>query len=176
MKHRVEVMISEQQVADRIAMLGQQISAHYPSDEPLVMVGLLRGSYVFMADLSRKITVAHEVDFMTASSYGNSMHSSRDVHILKDLDGDIADKHVLLVEDIIDTGNTLRKVVQMLQLRDPLSINICTLLDKPSRREVEVDVTWVGFDIPDEFVVGVGIDYAQNYRYLPYIGKVVPLE
>ncbi|NMP16937.1 hypoxanthine phosphoribosyltransferase [Thalassotalea sp. Y01] len=175
MKHRVDIMISEQDVADRVSRLGKEISEHYQGSEHLVMVGLLRGSFVFMADLARKISVNHEVDFMTASSYGNSMESSRDVHILKDLDGDIAGKDVLLIEDIIDTGNTLSKVVQILNLRDPKSINICTLLDKPSRREVAVEVKWVGFDIPDEFVVGVGIDYAQKYRHLPYIGKVVPL-
>ncbi|QBY04497.1 hypoxanthine phosphoribosyltransferase [Thalassotalea sp. HSM 43] len=176
MKHKIDIMISEQDVADRVSRLGKEISEHYQGSEHLVMVGLLRGSFVFMADLARKISVNHEVDFMTASSYGNSMESSRDVHILKDLDGDIAGKDVLLIEDIIDTGNTLSKVVQILNLRDPKSINICTLLDKPSRREVAVDVKWVGFDIPDEFVVGVGIDYAQKYRHLPYIGKVVPLE
>ncbi|GAM61727.1 hypoxanthine-guanine phosphoribosyltransferase [Vibrio ishigakensis] len=129
-----------------------------------------------MADLSRAVTVNHTVDFMTASSYGNSMESSRDVRILKDLDDDIKGKDVLLVEDIIDTGNTLSKVCEILAIREPNSIQIATLLDKPSRREVKVDVKWIGFEIPDEFVVGVGIDYAQKYRNLPYIGKVVPQE
>ncbi len=176
MKHTVEVMISEQQVQERISELGKQISAHYQNSENLVLVGLLRGSFVFMADLARAIDVIHQVDFMTASSYGNSMESSRDVRILKDLDDDIKGKDVLLVEDIIDTGNTLSKVREILSLREPNSIKICTLLDKPSRREVDVDVEWIGFDIPDEFVVGVGIDYAQKYRHLPYIGKVVPQE
>ncbi|MFV0449500.1 MAG: hypoxanthine phosphoribosyltransferase, partial [Vibrio sp.] len=106
--------------------------------------------------------------------YGNSMTSSRDVRILKDLDDDIKGKDVLLVEDIIDTGNTLNKVKEILSLREPKSIQICTLLDKPSRREVNVEVSWVGFEIPDECVVGVGIDYAQQYRHLPFIGKVIP--
>ncbi len=128
-----------------------------------------------LADLARQIHLTHQVDFMTASSYGNSMQSSRDVRILKDLDDDIKGKDVLLVEDIIDTGNTLNKVKEILALREPKSIRICTLLDKPTRREVDVEVNWVGFEIPDEFVVGVGIDYAQKYRHLPYIGKVVPL-
>ena len=176
MKHKVEVMISEQEVQERVRELGKQISQHYKESENLVLVGLLRGSFVFMADLARAIDVTHQVDFMTASSYGNSMESSRDVRILKDLDDDIKGKDVLLVEDIIDTGNTLSRVKEVLALREPNSIEICTLLDKPSRREVEVDVQWIGFSIPDEFVVGVGIDYAQKYRHLPYIGKVVPLE
>ncbi|MCG3766235.1 hypoxanthine phosphoribosyltransferase [Vibrio cincinnatiensis] len=176
MKHTVEVMISEQEVQERIRELGQQITEHYQGSEDLVLVGLLRGSFVFMADLARAISLTHQVDFMTASSYGNSMESSRDVRILKDLDDDIKGKDVLLVEDIIDTGNTLSKVKDFLSLREPKSIHICTLLDKPSRREVNVDVQWIGFEIPDEFVVGVGIDYAQKYRHLPFIGKVLPLE
>jgi hypoxanthine phosphoribosyltransferase len=175
MKHKIEVMISEQEIKNRVTQLGRQISEHYRDSDNLVMVGLLRGSFVFMADLARAINVNHSVDFMTASSYGNNTESSRDVHILKDLDDNIEGKDVLLVEDIIDTGNTLSKVLQILHLREPNSIQICTLLDKPTRREKVVDVKWVGFEIPDEFVVGVGIDYAQKYRHLPYIGKVVPL-
>ncbi|MDP5254011.1 MULTISPECIES: hypoxanthine phosphoribosyltransferase [unclassified Vibrio] len=174
MKHTVEVLISEQEVQQRVRELGQSISEHYQSSQELVLVGLLRGSFVFMADLCRAIDLVHQVDFMTASSYGNTMESSRDVRILKDLDDDIQGKDVLLVEDIIDTGNTLSKIKEMLALREPNSIKICTLLNKPSRREVDVPVDWIGFDIPDEFVVGVGIDYAQKYRHLPYIGKVVP--
>ncbi len=176
MKHTIEVMISEEKIKTRIKQLGKEISDYYQDSDNLVMIGLLRGSFVFMADLSRKINVNHSVDFMTASSYGNNMESSRDVHVLKDLDDNIEGKDVLLVEDIIDTGNTLSKVLQILNLRDPKSIQICTLLDKPTRREKQVDVKWVGFEIPDEFVVGVGIDYAQQYRHLPYIGKVIPCE
>ncbi len=162
MKHTVEVMISEQEVQDRVNVLGKQITEHYKGSEDLVLVGLLRGSFVFMADLARAIDLTHQVDFMTASSYGNGMESSRDVRILKDLDDDIQGKDVLLVEDIIDTGNTLTKVKEILSLRGPKSIEICTLLDKPSRREVIVDTKWIGFEIPDEFVVGVGIDYAHE--------------
>lgn len=176
MKHTVEVMISEQEVNQRVKELGQQITEHYKESDGLVMVGLLRGSFVFMADLARAIEGPMTVDFMTASSYGNSMESTRDVRILKDLDDDIKGKDILLVEDIIDTGNTLSKVCEILSIREPNSITICTLLDKPSRREVDVKVDWIGFSIPDEFVVGVGIDYAQKYRNLPYIGKVVPQE
>lgn len=176
-KHKLEQMLSEHDIQHRVKELGKQISDNYQnSQNELVLVGLLRGSFIFMADLSRAITVGHEVDFMTASSYGNAMNSNRDVKILKDLDEDIHGKDVLIVEDIIDTGNTLSKVKELLALRTPRSIEICTLLDKPSRREVKVPVKYVGFSIPDEFVVGYGIDYAQHYRHLPYIGKVTLLE
>ena len=175
MKHTVDVMISEREVKARVAELGRQISEHYRnSGNDMVLVGLLRGSFVFMADLCRAIDLSHEVDFMTASSYGGGMNSSRDVKILKDLDEDIRGKDLLIVEDIIDSGNTLSKVREILQLREPKLLAICTLLDKPSRREVPVPVEWIGFSIPDEFVVGYGIDYAQRYRHLPFIGKVIP--
>lgn len=177
MKHTVDVMISREEIATRIAELGKQISEAYrDSGSEVVLVGLLRGSFMFMADLCREIDVPHEVDFMTASSYGSGMSSSRDVKILKDLDEDIRGKDVLIVEDIIDSGNTLSKVREILRLREPKSLAICTLLDKPERREVEVPVEYVGFTIPDEFVVGFGIDYAQRYRHLPYIGKVTMLD
>jgi len=175
MKHTVEVMISEQEIKNRVTELGQQItSAYQDRGREMVLVGLLRGSFMFMADLCRAIDVSHEVDFITASSYGNGMSSTRDVKILKDLDEDIRGKDVLIVEDIIDSGNTLSKVREILQLREPASVAICTLLDKPERREVDVTVEYVGFSIPDEFVVGYGIDYAQRYRHLPYVGRVVP--
>ncbi|WP_426767494.1 hypoxanthine phosphoribosyltransferase [Erwinia aphidicola] len=177
MKHTVEVMISEAEIKSRVAALGQQINEHYrDSGSEMVLVGLLRGSFMFMADLCRAIDVPHEVDFMTASSYGNGTSSTRDVKILKDLDEDIRGKDVLIVEDIIDSGNTLSKVRELFNLRGPKSVAICTLLDKPSRREVDVPVEYVGFAIPDEFVVGYGIDYAQRYRHLPYVGKVVMLD
>ena len=177
MKHTVEVMIAEAEIKSRVAELGRQISDHYrDSGSEMVLVGLLRGSFMFMADLCRTIEVSHEVDFMTASSYGNGTSSSRDVKILKDLDEDIRGKDVLIVEDIIDSGNTLSKVREIFRLRGPKSLAICTLLDKPSRREVDVPVEYVGFAIPDEFVVGYGIDYAQRYRHLPYVGKVVMLD
>ena len=175
-KHHVDILISEQDVRSRIAELGQEITNFYQHKNihtPLVVVGLLRGSFMFMADLVREIHLPVEIDFMTTSSYGNAMNSNHDVRISKDLDGDIKGKHVLIVEDIIDTGYTLQKVRDILNLREPSSLTICTLLDKPSRREVDVSVDWVGFTIPDEFVVGYGIDYAQRYRNLGYIGKVV---
>ena len=157
MKHTVEVMIPEAEIKARIAELGRQITERYKdSGSDMVLVGLLRGSFMFMADLCREVQVSHEVDFMTASSYGG--------------------KDVLIVEDIIDSGNTLSKVREILSLREPKSLAICTLLDKPSRREVNVPVEFIGFSIPDEFVVGYGIDYAQRYRHLPYIGKVILLD
>lgn len=174
MKHYLEIMISEKDIAKRIAEIGQSISEHYrDSGNEMVLVGLLRGSFMFMADLCRAVTVSHEVDFMTTSSYGSGMSSNRDVKILKDLDENIHGKDVLIVEDIIDSGNTLSRVREILALRQPKSLAICTLLDKPDRREVKVTVEWVGFTIPDEFVVGYGIDYTQRYRHLPYVGKVV---
>ena len=175
-KHHVDILISEQDVRSRIAELGQEITNFYQHKNihtPLVVVGLLRGSFMFMADLVREIHLPVEVDFMTTSSYGNAMNSNHDVRISKDLDGNIKGKHVLIVEDIIDTGYTLQKVRDILNLREPSSLTICTLLDKPSRREVDVPVDWVGFTIPDEFVVGYGIDYAQRHRNLGYIGKVI---
>ena len=177
MKHTVEVMIPEAEIKARIAELGRQITERYKdSGSDMVLVGLLRGSFMFMADLCREVQVSHEVDFRTASSYGSGMSTTRDVKILKDLDEDIRGKDVLIVEDIIDSGNTLSKVREILSLREPKSLAICTLLDKPSRREVNVPVEFIGFSIPDEFVVGYGIDYAQRYRHLPYIGKVILLD
>lgn len=174
-KHHIETLISKVEVQQRIEELAKEINHHYKHRhcEKLVVVGLLRGSFMFMADLVRQLNLPVEVDFLTASSYGSGTESSRDVKILKDLDGEIHGKDVLIVEDIIDTGFTLNKVRDILQLREPRSVAICTLLDKPSRREVEVPVEWVGFAIPDEFVVGYGIDYAQQYRNLDYIAKVV---
>ncbi|MBV7387303.1 hypoxanthine phosphoribosyltransferase [Pasteurellaceae bacterium TAE3-ERU1] len=174
-KHHVETLIPQADVIERIHALGQEITRFYQQQqvECITVVGLLRGSFMFMADLVRQIDIATEIEFMTTTSYGTGLYSNHDVKITKDLDGDIKDKHVLIAEDIIDTGYTLDKVRQMLMLREPASLTICTLLDKPSRREVEVPVDWVGFSIPDEFVVGYGIDYAQRYRNLNYIGHVV---
>ncbi|HGO5856637.1 TPA: hypoxanthine phosphoribosyltransferase [Mannheimia haemolytica] len=174
-KHHIDTLIAKEDVLNRIQALAKAINQHYKQHncQNLVVIGLLRGSFMFMADLVRLLEVPVEVDFLTASSYGTSTESSRDVKILKDLDGEIQGKDVLIVEDIIDTGFTLSKVGEILKLREPNSLAICTLLDKPSRREVEVPVKWVGFEIPDEFVVGYGIDYAQKYRHLDYIGKVV---
>ncbi|MBO6580263.1 MAG: hypoxanthine phosphoribosyltransferase, partial [Thalassospira sp.] len=160
------------EIATKIDALAAEINESFKDTEKLIVVGLLRGSFVFIADLVRKLTVPVEVDFMVASSYGDSTESSRNVRIVKDLDGQIRGKDVVLVEDIIDTGYTLSEVVRLLKTRDPNRLEICTLLNKPSRREVEIPIDFCGFDIPDEFVVGYGIDYAQNNRNLPFIGTV----
>ena len=174
-KHHVDILISEQEVRSRIAELGKEITAFYQQKKVnrLVVIGLLRGSFMFMADLVRELHLPVEIEFMTTSSYGSSMTTNHDARITKDIESDIRGKDVLIVEDIIDTGYTLEKVREILNLRDPASLTICTLLDKPSRREVNVPVDWVGFTIPDEFVVGYGIDYAQQHRNLGYIGKVI---
>nr|WP_284205767.1 hypoxanthine phosphoribosyltransferase [Psychromonas marina] len=165
-------MISEQEIKTRIQEMANEINERYKDTDGLVLIGLLRGSAIFLADLARLITVPVILDFMATSSYGSGTASSGDVKILKELSENIKGRDVLIVEDIIDTGNTLTKIKKMLLLRDPKSFAICTLLTKPSRREVEVDVDWIGFSIEDKFVVGYGIDYAQFYRNLPYIGYV----
>jgi hypoxanthine phosphoribosyltransferase len=168
----IDEMISAKAIAARIEELAQEIQRAYAGTNKLVVIGLLRGSFVFIADLVRELDLPVEVDFLEASSYGDSMESSREVRILKDLRGEIAGRDVLLVEDIVDTGFTLHHVINLLKTRKPKRLETIALLDKPSRREVDVKATWIGFAIPDEFVVGYGIDYAQRNRNLPYIGKV----
>lgn len=174
-KFSLKPLLSQPEIHSRTRELADEINAYYKHlhCENLVVVGLLRGSFMFMADLVRLLDMAVEVDFMTASSYGSGTISTRDVKILKDLDGQVMGKDVLIVEDIIDTGYTLNKVRDILLLKGAKSVSICTLLDKPSRREVNVPVEWIGFSIPDEFVVGYGIDYAQQYRNLDYIAQVI---
>ena len=176
MDYRIEELIPAADIAVRIAALAEEITKDYEGKEDIVLVGLLRGSVVFLADLARAINLEAKMDFMVVSSYGNDTVSSRDVRIDKDLSEDIRGLNVIIVEDIIDTGYTLSKVRDMLLLREPASLTICTLLDKPDRREAEVPVDYVGFKIPDVFVIGYGIDYAQNHRNLPYVGKVIPLD
>ncbi len=168
----IDQLISAKAIAARVEALARDITAHFAGTDKLVVVGLLRGSFVFIADLVREIDLPVEVDFLEASSYGDTMHSSREVRILKDLRGEIAGRDVLVVEDIVDTGWTLHHVVNLLKSRGPKRLEVCALLDKPSRREAEMTATWTGFAIPDEFVVGYGIDFAQRNRNLPYIGKV----
>ncbi|MDP4033458.1 MAG: hypoxanthine phosphoribosyltransferase [Pseudorhodobacter sp.] len=175
MPHRsyvIDQMISAKSIAARVEELSREITAHFAGTNKLIVVGLLRGSFVFIADLVRELDLPVEVDFLEASSYGNAMASSREVRILKDLRGEIAGRDVLVVEDIVDTGFTLSHVVRLLRSREPARLEVCALLDKPSRREVDIRATWTGFEIPDEFVVGYGIDFAQRNRNLPYIGKV----
>ncbi|MEM1387395.1 MAG: hypoxanthine phosphoribosyltransferase [Pseudomonadota bacterium] len=168
----IDSMISAKTIAARIEDLARDIRAAFEGTDKLVVVGLLRGSFVFIADLVRELDLPVEVDFIEASSYGDSTTSSREVRILKDLRGEIGGRDVLLVEDIVDTGFTLSHVLRLLATRNPKRLETIALLDKPSRREVDIRATWTGFEIPDEFVVGYGIDYAQRDRNLPYIGKV----
>ena len=174
MEYRIETLISELEIKNKISELAREIRKNYEKNEELIFVGLLRGSVIFLSDLARELEEYNiTIDFMTVSSYGKSMESSRDVKIKKDLEEDIKNKKVLIVEDIIDTGFTLKKVYEILLLREPKSLEICTLLDKPDKREVKVEVKYIGFKIPDEFVVGYGIDYAEKHRNLKYIGKVI---
>ena len=170
----MRIMISSEEIQAKVKELGDKINAHYAqSDKELVLIGLLRGSVIFMADLCRAIEKPHELDFMTVSSYVNGTTiSSRDVKILKDLDGEIRGKDVLVVEDIIDSGHTLSKVMEILQTRNPNSIELCTLVSKPSRREIDLVVKFLGFEVEDCFIVGYGLDFDQKYRHLPFIGEI----
>ena len=168
----IDSMISAKAIAARIETLAREIEASFDDTSRLFVVGLLRGSFVFIADLVRELDMNVEVDFLEASSYGDGTESSREVRILKDLRAGIGGRDVLVVEDIVDTGFTLDHVTRLLGSRGPRRLETIALLDKPSRREVDVKATWTGFEIPDEFVVGYGIDYAQRNRNLPYIGKV----
>ncbi len=168
-----EVLVSTEALNARIKELGEQISADY-ADKDILMVGVLRGAVIFMADLARAISRPVAIDFIAVSSYGASTHSSGVVRIIKDLDEDVAGKHLLIVEDIIDSGLTLKYLYDNLMSRRPASVKICTLLSKPSRRKVDVPVDYNGFTIPDDFVVGYGLDYAEKYRNLPFVGVLKP--
>lgn len=170
-KHRVDTLISQEAVEARIKELGAVISKEYEGKE-IHLICVLRGGAFFMCELAKYITVPCSLDFMSVSSYGGDTKSSGVVRIVKDLDESIRDKDVLVVEDIIDSGRTLSYLMEMLKDRGPASLKLCTLLDKPDRRVVDVKVDHVGFQIPDEFVVGYGLDYDQRYRNLPYIGVV----
>ncbi|ONI45891.1 hypoxanthine phosphoribosyltransferase [Candidatus Epulonipiscioides gigas] len=167
----IEKLIAEEEIARRIKEIGQQISSDY-KDKEILLICVLKGGVMFMTELSKHISIPVDMDFMSVSSYGNEMTSSGVVKVIKDLDEPIKDKHIIIVEDIIDSGRTLNYLKQILEGRQPKSIKICTLLDKPQTRKVEVNVDYVGFNIPDEFVVGYGLDYQQKYRNLPYIAKV----
>ncbi len=169
----IHTLIDKDRIDARLRVLAKEINEHYRDTEKLVVIGLLRGSFIFIADLVRLLTIPVEVDFMTVSSYGNTTVSSGDVQILKDLDSSIAGYDVMLIEDIIDSGNTLTRVLAILKTRNPKSISVCAMLDKPSRRTVEVPIDWSGFIIPNLFVVGYGIDCAQLNRNIPYIGYVI---
>lgn len=164
-----EILIDEEALRKRVVELGKELTRDY-KDKDLIVVGVLKGAVVFMTDLIREINLPVTLDFMSVSSYGNSTESSGVVRILKDLDNSIEGKDILIIEDIIDTGLTLKHLIQNLKNKGAKSIEICTLLDKPERRKAEIDVKYIGFKVPDVFIVGYGIDYAEKYRNLPYIG------
>lgn len=164
-----EVLFTEEDLQKRVSEIADKINVDYEGKE-LVLVGVLKGSVLFAADLIKKVTIPCEIDFMAVSSYGNSTESSGVVRILKDLDHSVENKHIILIEDIVDSGITLSYLLEYLKARKASSIEIVSLLNKPARRKADIDVKYIGFDVPDEFIVGYGIDYAEKYRNLPYIG------
>ena len=171
MSEHVRVLLTEKEVDDRIQSIGDQISRDYAGRQ-VHLICVLKGGSFFMCELAKRITVPVSLDFMSVSSYGSATKSSGVVKIVKDLDESLKDKHVLVVEDIVDSGRTLSYLLEMLKDRGPASLRLCTLLDKLERRIVDIKVDYTGFQIPDEFVVGYGLDYDQRYRNLPYIGVV----
>ena len=171
MSDKIKVLIEEKDVDEKIGQIGKIISEKY-AGKNVHLICVLKGGVFFMCELAKRITADVSMDFMAVSSYGDGTESSGSIKIIKDLDESIEGKHVLIVEDIIDSGRTLKKLTELLWQRKPASMEICTLLDKPDRRVVDVDVQYKCFEIPDEFVVGYGLDYAQKYRNLPYIGVV----
>jgi hypoxanthine phosphoribosyltransferase len=168
------IIISEQEILAQVDELAARISADYASDGQLVIVGILKGAFVFLADLTRRLTVPHRVDFMALSSYGQTATATGAVRIIMDLRVDVEGRHVLVVEDIIDSGFTLHYLLNVLSTRRPASLRSCVLLSKPERRQVDVTVDYLGFEIPDVWVVGYGLDYAETHRTLPYIGALKP--
>lgn len=180
MKHEADiasVLISEQQINDRIAELAEQVAGDYPpaaGENDLVLVGVLKGAVMFMTDFARALPMPTQLEFMAVSSYGSATSSSGVVRILKDLDRDIAGRDVLVVEDIVDSGLTLSWLLRNLGARDPASLRVCSLLRKPDAARSDVPVEYIGFDIPNEFVVGYGLDFAERYRDMPYIGTLDP--
>ncbi len=170
-KHTIKVMISEDKLEKRICELGEQINRDYEG-KSLKLICILKGSIFFTCELAKRITLPVKIDFIQTSSYGSGTVSSGNIAIKKDLDESIEGEHVLVIEDIIDSGNTLSKLMPMLEARKPADIAVCTLLDKPDRREADVNVKYNGFEIPDEFVVGYGLDYDQQYRNLSFIGSL----
>lgn len=168
-----EVLFSEEEIAEIVRNMGRQISEDYKGKN-LFLVSVLKGSLPFMADLMRQITIPCTIDFLSVSSYGKGTKTSGEVRVIKDLDASLEGKDLLIVEDILDSGVTLSYLMKMLSARNPASIRLCTLLDKPERRRVDVHADYVGTSVPDEFIVGYGLDYAEEYRNLPYIGVLKP--
>ena len=166
----IDVLFSEEQIRNKVKELGKRITEDFADEKELIVVGLLKGSILFMSDLIREIKLPLKIDFMTVSSYGNQKETSREVKIVKDLEENIMGQNVLIVEDIIDSGLTLNKILEILKAREPKALKLATFLNKPSRREVDVFVDYNGYNIPDEFVVGYGLDFAQKYRNLSYVG------
>ena len=169
----LRVLLSEDEIREKVRELGGKITADYKNSN-LMLVTVLKGAVVFLADLLRQIDVPAEIDFMVVSSYGSGVKSSGVVKIVKDLDVPLAGKDILIVEDILDSGLTLSYIKELLESRGPRSIRIATLLDKPSRRKVDLQADYIGFSVPDEFVIGYGLDYDEKYRNLPYIGILKP--
>lgn len=169
----LKVLLTEEQIHERVAELGAQIAKDY-ADKNLLLVSVLKGSVAFMADLMRAIDIPLAIDFMAVSSYGSGVKTSGVVKIIKDLEIDLTGRDLLIVEDILDSGMTLNYIIDMLGTRNPNSVRICTLLDKPERHQVDVPVEYIGFTVPDEFVIGYGLDYDERYRNLPYIGVLKP--
>lgn len=169
-----KVLLTEEQIQARVKSLGAEMNAIYSDDDPPLLVCILKGAFMFLGDLTRHLNFRHELDFMEISSYGKSTKSSGIVRILLDLESSIEGRHVVIVEDIVDTGYTLDYILRNLGTRHPATLRVVTLLNKPSRREVEVHVDFSGFEIPDEFVLGYGLDYAEQYRNLPFIGVLKP--
>lgn len=177
MGNRLDVYISEETIRKRIHEIGEEITRDYSSpDKNLLLIAILKGSVVFLTDLMRSINCDLAIDFMVTASYGADTVSSGNVRIVKDLDINVSAYDLLIVEDILDSGRTLSKVIELLQTRNPKSLKVCALLDKPDRRQSEVTLDYRGFSIPDEFVVGYGLDYNEKYRNLPYIGILTPGE
>jgi hypoxanthine phosphoribosyltransferase len=171
-----EVLISEEAIQDKVAELARRISVDYREVDDLIMVGVLKGSFIFLADLARRLTIPRSVDFMALSTYGDDTETDGAVRMIMDLRRNIAGRHVLIVEDIVDTGYTLSYLVRTLAARQPASLKTCVLVHKPDRREVYAQIDYLGFEIPDVWVVGCGLDWAERYRTLPYIGVVTPEE
>jgi len=176
MDDSLALLISETEIKQKVEEMGRKINHFYAGQDldKLVVIGILRGSFIFMADLARQLTIPVELDFMDVSSYGRSSVTTGMVRILKDISEDITNKHVLLIEDIVDSGLTLKYLSKILWARSPRSLRICTLLNKPSRRRTELEPDFYGFMVPDEFIVGYGLDYAGKYRELPYLAIVKP--
>lgn len=169
-----EILVSSASLETRIRQLGAEISADYEADSRPLLVCILKGAYMFLSDLTKQLTIPHKVDFMATSAYGGGLDSRGVVRLVLDLETNIRDQHVLLVEDIVDHGATINYLLRLLRTRNPASLRVCTLLNKPARRQYDVPLDYIGFDIPDQFVIGYGLDIDEMYRNLPYIGVPTP--